>query len=96
MANVKALIKKRGTIKTSISRVNTFADNFDPDINDHHALKIKLRHLMELSAKYDEIQTQIEADDSDFTSVSDRVQTEDDLCTIAVSYTHLDVYKRQA
>ena len=30
---------------------------------------------MELSAKYDEIQTQIEADESDFTSVSDRVQT---------------------
>ena len=45
MADVKALIKKRGTIKASISRVNTFADNFDPDINDHHALKIKLRHL---------------------------------------------------
>ena len=37
---------------------------------------------MELSANYDEIQAQIEADDSDFTSVSDRVQTEDDLSTI--------------
>ena len=82
MTDVKALIKKRGTIKASISRINTFADNFDHEINDHHALKIKLRHLMELSAKYDEIQTQIEADESDFTSVSDRVQTEDDLCTI--------------
>lgn len=63
MADVKALIKKRGTIKASISRVNTFADNFDADTSDHHALKIKLRHLMELSAKYDDIQTQIEADD---------------------------------
>ena len=82
MAYVKALIKKRGTIKASVSRVNTFADNFDPDISDHHILKIKLRHLMELSAKYDEIQTQIEADESDFTSVSDWVQTEDDLCNI--------------
>ena len=37
---------------------------------------------MELSAKYDEIQTQIESEDSDFTSASDRVQTEDDLCSI--------------
>ena len=37
---------------------------------------------MELSAKYDEIQTQIESEDSDFASVSDRVQTEDDLCNI--------------
>ena len=61
MADVKVLIKKRGTIKASISRVNTFADNFDPDISNHHALKMKLRHLMELSAKYDDIQTQIEA-----------------------------------
>ena len=42
---------------------------------------------MELSAKYDEIQTQIEADDSDFASVSDRVQTEDDLCNICLLYT---------
>ena len=89
MADVKALIKKRGTIKASISRVNTFADNFDLDINDHHALKIKLRHLMELSAKYDEIQTQIEADDSDFSSVSDRAQTEDDLCNIECKLHHL-------
>ena len=87
MADVKALIKKRGTIKAFISRVNTFADNFDPDISDHHALKIKLRHLMELSAKYDEIQTKMEAGDSDFTSVSDRVQTEDDLCNICLLYT---------
>ena len=37
---------------------------------------------MELSAKYDEIQTQIESEDSDFTSVSDRVQTEDYLSSI--------------
>ena len=37
---------------------------------------------MELPVKYDEIQTRIEAQESDFTSVSDRVQTEDDLCTI--------------
>ena len=82
MTDMKALIKKRGTIKASISRINTYADNFDHDTHDHHALKIKLRHLMELSAKYDEIQTQIESDDSDFASVSDRVQTEDDLCNI--------------
>ena len=59
MTDVKALIKKRGTIEASVSRINTFTDNFDPELNDHHALKIKLHHLMELSAKYDEIQTQI-------------------------------------
>ena len=44
---------------------------------------------MELSAKYDEIQTQIEADDSDFASVSDRVQPEDDLCNIECKLHHL-------
>ena len=82
MTDMKALIKKRGTIKASISHINTYADNFDHDKHDHHALKIKLRHLMELSAKYDEIQTQIESEDSDFASASDRVQTEDDLCNI--------------
>ena len=42
--------------------------------------------------RYDEIQTQIESEVSDFTSASDRVQTEDDLCNIECK----DVYKRQA
>ena len=82
MADVKALIKKRGTIKASISRVNTFAGNFDLETSDHHALKIKLRHLMELSTKYDEIQAQIESEKADF--ASDRVQTEDDLSLIHI------------
>ena len=44
---------------------------------------------MDLSAKYDDIQTQIEADDSDFAPVSDRVQTEDDLCNIEYKLHHL-------
>ena len=44
---------------------------------------------MELSAKYDDIQTQIEADDSDFASASDRVQTKDDLCNIECKLHHL-------
>ena len=91
MADVKALIKKRGTIKASISRVNTFADNFDPENSDHHALRIKLRHLMELSTKYDDIQSQIESDDTDFALVSDRVQTEDDLCSIECKLQHLSL-----
>jgi hypothetical protein len=92
MTDMKALIKKRGTIKASISRINTFADNFDHDLHDHHALKIKLRHLSELSAKYDEIQSQIETDESDVTSTSDRVQTEDDLCTIECKLQNLIKY----
>ena len=65
MADVRALINKRGTIKASISRVNTFADNLDLLTSDPHALKIKLRHLMELSTKYDEIQSQIETEEAD-------------------------------
>ena len=37
----------------------------------------------------DRIQTEIEADDSNFASVSDRVQTEDDLCNIECKLHHL-------
>ena len=44
---------------------------------------------MELSAKYEDIQTQIESDDADFASASDSVQTEDDLCNIECKLYHL-------
>ena len=44
---------------------------------------------MELSTKYDDIQTQIESDDADFALASDRVQTEDDLCNIECKLQHL-------
>ena len=44
---------------------------------------------MELSTKYDDIQSQIESDDADFALASDRVQTEDDLCSIECKLQHL-------
>ena len=44
---------------------------------------------MELSTKYDEIQSQIESEEADFALASDRVQTEDDLCNIACNLLHL-------
>ena len=44
---------------------------------------------MELSTKYDDIQSQIESDDADFALASDRVQTEDDLCSIKCKLQHL-------
>ena len=44
---------------------------------------------MELSTKYDEIQTQIEAEEADVALTSDRVQTEDNLCNIECKLQHL-------
>lgn len=81
MMDLKILIKKRGTIKASISRINTFVDSFDSGVDDHHALKIKLRNLAELEKKYDEIQSQIELEDNESVS-DDRVHTENELCKI--------------
>ena len=59
----------------------------DRDTSDHHALKIKLCHLMELSAKYVDIQTQIESDDADFASASDKEMCIRDslLCLLSAS-----------
>lgn len=82
MAELKELKKRRTNIKASISRINTFLENFQFDPAEQAGLKIKLRNLLELAAKYDEVQSQIELEDD--SASGDREQTENHLYAIEV------------
>ena len=87
--SVRVLVKKRGGLKSAIVRINSAIVNFDKNRNTKHFLSVRLESLKSLSIKYDEVQSEIELIYRDIdTAQEDRVE--------AVSYTHLDVYKRQA
>ena len=72
MAESKQLIRQRAVIKTSITRINIFADYFDITKTDAHALHVKLRSLADLQRKYDTIQSELElSEDAVFDADSD-------------------------
>ena len=54
---LRALVKKRGGLKSAIVRINSTIVNFDKNSNTKHFLSVRRESLKSLSIKYDEVQS---------------------------------------
>lgn len=57
------LVKKRGVIKTQMTRMKTFIDEFVPSENNIHEITVRLRRFPDIMARYDSVQSELETED---------------------------------